>query len=329
MKKIAALANVSQGTVSLVLNGKAQGQISKAIQEKIIALAKEHHYRKNISALNLRKQENNVIGIIMPGSINSFYASIVTLLQKELMNLGFTGLFTFCKGIHPIDAYQYLYERNVSGIIAWGIDNKPLDTFLPVVYFLEKNSFNKNLNNGKGLNFSTFCFDFSYSTQELVEYLYNLGHKRIAFLGTQSDPRYNLLVKAFKEKGICDILRLNHIDNIDGVGESLEKIFSLNILPSVVVTTSDETAQQFIMLGLSKGFKIPQDISVVGFMNASYSQNLTPPLTTIDCHKEFLIKEMVNMIVKKVSAKDNSLEEKSISTTLVIRQSCAEAKKYT
>ena len=62
MEKLAALANVSQGTVSLVLNGKADGQISKAKQEKILHLAEKHHYRVNMAA----KSRGNAIMIIVP-----------------------------------------------------------------------------------------------------------------------------------------------------------------------------------------------------------------------------------------------------------------------
>ena len=65
MEELAKLANVSQGAVSLVLNGKAKGQISQKKQDLIRALAKEHNYRINMAAKGLRKQRQYAVGVML------------------------------------------------------------------------------------------------------------------------------------------------------------------------------------------------------------------------------------------------------------------------
>ncbi|MBR1951164.1 MAG: LacI family DNA-binding transcriptional regulator, partial [Lentisphaeria bacterium] len=61
MEELAKLANVSQGAVSLVLNGKAKGQISQKKQDLIRALAKEHNYRINMAAKGLRQRQHDAL----------------------------------------------------------------------------------------------------------------------------------------------------------------------------------------------------------------------------------------------------------------------------
>ena len=84
MEELAALAEVSQGAVSLVLNGKAKGQISKAKQEKILTLAEKYNYRVNMAAKSLRNKRQYAVGVIMPCYLNLFYAAMVSRLQLNL-----------------------------------------------------------------------------------------------------------------------------------------------------------------------------------------------------------------------------------------------------
>ena len=79
MKKLASLAGVSQTTVSLVLNGKADGRIARVKQEKGRELAKQYNYRPNLSAKSLRQQKQYTIGVSMPMPVNTGYSDMLSL----------------------------------------------------------------------------------------------------------------------------------------------------------------------------------------------------------------------------------------------------------
>ena len=120
MKELASLAGVSQTTVSLVLNGKADGRIARVKQEKVRELAKQYNYRPNLSAKSLRKQKQYTIGVSMPMPVNTGYSDMLSLVQEKLAERGYMALFSFWKTVEGIEkAFESIFLHNVDGIIAW------------------------------------------------------------------------------------------------------------------------------------------------------------------------------------------------------------------
>ncbi len=321
MEELAKLANVSQGAVSLVLNGKARGQISQKKQDLIKALAKEYNYRINMAAKGLRKQRQYAVGVIMPGNLNLFYASLLTLLQKKFSDRGYMTLFSFVRDGNFDNICNSLCERQVDGIISW-IDSPQLSANgIPAVVFDDEHRTENISSPGK---LRRCGFDFRVSYRELFNYLWVLGHRKIGFIGNTGDVRCHLLRKFLLEKGIeiNENCFFHHSDDLAGNNDLFDRIMTMPERPTVLVTTNDETARQLISEGARLGVRFPDDISITGFMNLPYTVNMYPALTTLDSKNEELAGAMTDILLNMIERPETPVSDIFIQPELIIRDSC-------
>ena len=325
MEELAKLANVSQGAVSLVLNGKAKGQISQKKQDLILSLAKEYNYRMNMAAKVLRKQRQYAVGIVMPRCLNMFYASLVTLLQQKFSERGYMTLFAFFYGDDFEKVYNSLYERQVDGIISWEHSPLLLDGDIPSVVFC--NDLNERIDSvTSSKRFCQCGFDFNAVYVSLFEHLYALGHRKIGFVGNTHESRCALLDRFLRNKGIYDgsAYFFHCKDDLNGNISLFEKILTAPERPSAIVTTNDETARQLISVGSYLGIQFPRDISIAGFMNLPCSQAMYPALTTFDSRNGDLADSMVEMLLSMIEKPDIPVEDTFIQPELILRTSCGQ-----
>ncbi len=323
MEELAKLANVSQGAVSLVLNGKAKGQISQKKQDLIRALAKEHNYRINMAAKGLRKQRQYAVGVIMPGNLNLFYASLLTLLQKNFSDRGYVTLFSFVQGENFDNLCNSLYERQVDGIISWMDSPLLSDNGIPAVVFDDEQRSDAAVQTGK---LRRCGFDFRDSYRELFNYLWDSGHREIGFLGNTGDIRCHLLRSFLLEKGLTinENCFFHHLDDLAGNNELFDKLLTMPERPTALVTTNDETARQLISEGVRLGIKFPDDISIAGFMNLPYTANMYPALTTLDSKNEELARTMTDILLSMIETPESTVNNIFIRPELIIRNSCGQ-----
>ena len=317
MEELAALANVSQGAVSLVLNGKAQGQISKAKQEKILALAEKYRYRVNMAAKSLRNKRQYAVGVIMPCHVNFFYATMVALLQMKLAERGYMALFSFWQSKDDVEkAYDSVYERKVDGIISWDVCERMLQERIPTVFY------NREIEGYDGVR-----YDFARAYRGLFEYLWSLGHRRIGYAGVAGDLRQGYLKKFLQEHGVR--LRkewsFDLLDFMESGNTVVECFLAMKEHPTALITTNDETARGVILAGIRRGMRLPEELSVVGFMNLPEAKMMTPALTTFDSRNELLADCLVNRILRRIEKPDLPPEQSLILPELILRDSCCAA----
>lgn len=121
----------------------------------------------------------------------------------------------------------------------------------------------------------------------LVDYLYNLNHKKIAFAGYNesfhsSQERKEAFLSAMKEKDLSvfeEYIYSGEFDCKTGVN-ALDYYCSLSDLPSAVICANDQIARGMIMRANKLGVRIPDDISIVGYDNADLTY-FWPKITTI------------------------------------------------
>jgi len=117
MKDIAEKAGVSVNTVSRVLNNKPD--ISKQTREKILRIAKELGYIKNITASSLRSNQTKIVGVILEDITNLFFAEVMKGMEAAARKYGYQ-LLLMNTGTDPKkqrEAIQTLLERRVEGIL--------------------------------------------------------------------------------------------------------------------------------------------------------------------------------------------------------------------
>ncbi|MGD1822808.1 MAG: LacI family DNA-binding transcriptional regulator [Pleomorphochaeta sp.] len=328
IKEIAKIANVSQMTVSNVIN-KRYSKVSKQTIEKVNKIIKETNYIPNRIARNLSAQSSKIIAIIVPLVYNneSFFsdpytAQLVGILENNLRKKGY---YAMIRSINTIeDTINFLNSWNVDGAIfifpKSDIDiNKLLDKVTTeIVFFDSYQSCEKalmiNINDYKGTYLAT-------------KYLINKGHKEIAFVSASKDTkliqlRYNGYKDAMLENGLTlnksNIFetKISFVDGID-IGKQISEHNNI----TAAITTADIVAIGIIEGTRLSGLRIPEDISLIGFDNLTISNYCYPKLTTINQNIAKKGEMAITLLLDKIE-KINELPNKIlIDVDLIERQS--------
>lgn len=120
MDDIARLANVSKTTASLVLNGRsAEYRIAEATKERVLAIAREHHFQPSQSAKTLRSRKSGTLGLLVPELSNFAHASLAQALEPLCREAGYQLLVMSSNEQATMEAagVEHLLTRQVDGLI--------------------------------------------------------------------------------------------------------------------------------------------------------------------------------------------------------------------
>ena len=330
IKEIAKKARVSVGTVSKVLNYNET--VSEINRKKVIKTIKELNYTPNRIARSLSKGKTKNIGFIIPDITNPFFPALVKGASDILISKGY--YVHLCSSDNDPDK-EDLYINDLKSMWADGIIIAPSDTenrnisvfntiMSPfVVVDREIEGLNKDLviiNNKKG-------------AYEAVNYLINNGHKKIVLLAgpkhtKTAQNRFKGWKKAVDEKKLFkEEFAFWGKFTIDSGYEMMKKVFNNLGKVNAVFACNDLIALGAIQAIEEKKYKIPRDISIIGFDDIYLSRFLKPPLTVVrqpiyDMGKiagEILLDRMTNssdFIPKKVVIEGKLVIRGSVSSKI-------------
>jgi LacI family repressor for deo operon, udp, cdd, tsx, nupC, and nupG len=164
---------------------------------------------------------------------------------------------------------------------------------------------------------------------EMTEYLINNSHKKIAYI---AGPQ-NIRISADRLKGFKEALKdhdMNYdsklviMDNSsmeDGY-RSMEEILSLTAVPVSVVVYNDETAIGALEYAKGKGYKIPEEVAVVGFDNIGIAGLVKPGLTTVNQPKYEIGATSMRIMLAILQGMEPQREDNILEHQLIIRESC-------
>lgn len=320
---IAKRLGVSNVTVSKALAGK-EG-VSEQLRLKIKALALEMGYKQNVVSKGVRKASTCNVGILIPecflGKTESFY---LKMYQNVVMQLTRNGLY------NNMEILSRESEDNL--ILPQMIQNRKVDALIVIGQI--RHAYLRLMRN---LNLPVMFLDFYdaqnetdcvisdgyYGMYKMTSYLIENGHRNIAFVGSilatsSITDRYFGYVKALMENGIE--LRNNWIIE-DRNSAGVTQIKLPDELPTAFACNCDLTAYTLINMLKDKGYKVPEDISIVGFDNFVYSDLAKPAITTYEVDMPGMAKECVNSIIKKIENPAYKAKIKIVSGHMVIRES--------
>ena len=288
IKDIAKQANVSIATVSRVIN--KTGPVAKKTEKKINAIIEELNYVPNNVARSLVKQSSKTIGVIVADIMNPFYAEIIRAIQDEADLNGYSVIS--CNSDEDMEkekqCIHMLLANQVSGIIfAGGRGNgdfynahvlevsKSIPVVLADEYLAGDNIYSIVCNKVKGASYA-------------VNYLLELGHKNIAIISGYKDYKPSIekikgYKKALKEYGIpINAQYIKYGDyHLDGGMRNVRELMSLKEPPTAIFAANDLMAMGAIRTLKDLGYRVPGDISVVGFDDIAMNEFTTPALTSI------------------------------------------------
>ncbi len=339
MADIAGLLNVSTVTVSKALSG--QKGVSEEMREKIKKLADQLGYKPpstmNRAGKNKSKNSRN-IGIIVPGRYFGKYDSFYWMMYQEVATWAVQEeCFTMLEVISEEDEKKQelpklIKEKKVDGIILIGrpqngyIKKIREDRSIPMVCLDFFDDFS---------NCDSVISDGFYGTYMLTNYLFNMGHKDIAYVGTllytsSITDRYFGYCKSMMEHGrkICEEWVMDDRDWETGDVANFEIKFPER-MPTAFVCNCDLTASVLIKNLRKKNYRVPHDISVVGFDNFLYPGLCDIGITTYEAN----VKEMAQKSIRILLDKINHVKIKSgvrvVGGEIVYKESVSEVRKKT
>ena len=284
LKELAAILELSQSTVSRIVNGAAAAhRIARETQERVLHAAALYGYSANTVARSLRQKRTYTIGVIIPEISEGYSTGVLSGIEDELLKDGFF-YFVVSHRHRPelLEGYpRMMMARSVEGIIA--VDT-PLDQELSVPLV----SVSGHRRRQGVINIE---LDHEKAALLALEHLQSLGHKRIAFIKGQAFSSDTIQ----RWQAIADVAKTLHI-NIDpqlviqledpepgpGPGHEVTRQLLKTKRPfTAIFAFNDVTAIGAILALREAGLRVPRDVSVLGFDDVLIASTNNPPLTTI------------------------------------------------
>ncbi|MBL8550597.1 MAG: LacI family DNA-binding transcriptional regulator [Hyphomonadaceae bacterium] len=289
MSDIAALAGVSESTVSRALAGSSL--ISEKTRQRVVKIAQRHGYAVNPAARSLRRGLSHTIAVMIPlrhahnqHFSDAFFADMLANLADAVNARGYDLLLHRVSEGEANWVEQPIQSRRADGAIVIGqsLEHKALDQAavrgVPFVVW------------GARLpeqHYVSIGTDNFLGGKLATEHLIQRGRKRIAFLGDRRAPevgeRHRGYLKALADSDIRADRKLQ-LEIPFGADEALRSLSDLvrsGVSLDGVVAASDTIAMSAIRALTESGLKVPADVGVVGFDDVAMASYTLPPLTTI------------------------------------------------
>ncbi|MCQ6563459.1 LacI family DNA-binding transcriptional regulator [Paenibacillus mendelii] len=330
LKDIAERTNVSVSTVSRILSNK--GNFSEETKQKVLEVAKEYLYTPGITLQKINEMSYTV-GIFVTNS-NDFLdddpSSSIELnnLKDELEAMGHKIILTTNTGKLDKNStcYKLLQERAIDGAVVFDpfVSDEIMDELnrLDIPYIVT---------NGRDYNkpWNYIDYDNYGGTYKVIEYLYELGHRDIAILAGPSDHWVNQnrmegCRAAIRDFGLS--IDENHVIfgsfSMAHGHQAVEQLISYGTKFTAICALADTIALGANKALRSKGLRVPEDVSIVGFDDWKVSEYMSPPLTSVRRFKYDINQLIASMMSQIISNKYISQFNITLKTELIIRESC-------
>lgn len=326
-KQIAEKLGISAAAVSMALNNKPG--VSVAMRHKIIDVAMEMGY--DFSRIQKKLEKSNEIAFIFFHKNfvfdTPFFTELATNVEATIKEAGYQlvvhhihDLDNLEEKVMSLNSYHYagilllgtiMNENEFSYFEKLDVPILLLDTYFP--------------------NVKANCVVINNvdSAQMATEYLIKKRHQQPGYLHA------NQKIQNFKERalGFYNAVRKHSFPvsksivhplscSVDGAYADMLEILNNNEpIASCYFADNDEIAIGAMRAFKEKGYRIPEDVAIIGFDNIPYSTYVDPPLTTIDVPKAFMGKVAAKNIISSIQNPSPHFTKIEINTTLVIRDS--------
>lgn len=284
LEEVAKRAKVSTATVSRVLNNV--GPVSTTTRARVLRAVEELKYRPNLHARNLAGGKSSTIGMIVSNMENPFFVDIYRSAEEAARASGYDILLanTDYRPEHLVNSIHLMIGRRVSGLALIvsemdpGLLQELSDRDTPVVFY-DVGAVQRNISN--------IAVNYAKGIERVVNYLHDLGHRRMAFVSHHSSlGPLGARERAFREtvarfSPAIDWKVVANVDGIDGGRAAAREILRSGFRPTALICTNDFMALGVLHELRDAGLRIPGDVSVTGFDNIKLGEIAAPSLTTL------------------------------------------------
>ncbi len=328
IKDIARILGISPSTVSRAL--KDHPDINADTKKAVNELANKLKYQPNAVALSLKNSRSNTIGVIIPEIVHHFFSSVISGIDDIANDKGFTVII--CQSnesfTREVANARTLLAHRVDGVLV--SISKETNTYdhlidlrdggLPLVFFDRI---------APGIEADQVIIDDRKSAYKATRHLIETGRKRIAhFAGPQ-----NLIIGRERLQGYLDALNefgipvdqqlIIEADSFELARNAVNKMIESEIEFDGIFAVNDSTAVGVMQTIQKKGFKVPEQISVVGFSDGLLSGITDPNLSSVDQHGYEMGTTAAELLFKRILSDDEEYtpEIKVLNADLIVRGS--------
>lgn len=331
---LAKKTGFSSTTVSKALNNYPD--VSKKTRQAIIDTAAEMGYLPNAHAQSLSTKKSWTIGVMFSesngvGMKHPFFSGVIESFRKRAEKEGYDLILASRNLRKRGTSYlEHFLHRGVDGIMVICSDPKDpqvqemINSSIPIVVIDMSNQdcsvvFSDNLSGG----------------ELAIDYLYSLGHTKIAHIAGD----HTIYAGKIRIKGYMDAMEKRDLPVLDSYlvngglfsiqegALAMEKLLNLADPPTAVFVAGDHMAIGAMETAKARGYRIPEDLSIIGYDDIEMASYVTPKLTTIKQDTDQIGVRATELLMKQIIQKKKIVTEEIIPVTLMERESCAHFKK--
>ncbi|QGQ44339.1 LacI family DNA-binding transcriptional regulator [Metabacillus sediminilitoris] len=309
MKEIAKLANVSQATVSRVINGNKS--VNEEAAKRVLKVIEEVGFIPNNAAQTLKRSHSNIIGVCVTETFNPYFVELIDTLELEARKRGYNILLHNSKH-NPItewESIQNFIARQVDGIIL--VPNGEYN-----IQRLNKLAIPTVIITKNRESLDSIGLDHMQAGKIAGENFIYAGHKKFGYIGTVPDEKYLGYKSVLYENGF----ELNSLINVKQtstnnflIQQDIEAYFNQadRLDFTCVFAANDIMALEFLKAAQKRGIRIPEDISLIGFDDTYLAKIMG--ISSIHQPIEEMVKTTIEILLNRI---ENEVSSEKINIQL-------------
>jgi len=328
LKDLAQQLGVSIATVSRALHGSPE--IGEEMRLKVRDLAKKLNYRPNPFAQSLRREAPRIIGVVLPNLVTHYYSAVLDGIEERARKDGYSIISANshenCDDeAHAIDTFLGLH---VEGIIAClSQDTTDYSHFEEIadmgtsLVFFGRTCLSER--------FSSVTANGDEAAQQATQHLIDTGSRRIAFIG---GPNHLDMVRRRKH-GYLEALRENHFSidrslvvcdriDYDVAMRAAREMLEREDRPDAILAFNDIITFAAFTAIKEMGFRIPEDVALIGFTDDVHASYVTPRMSAIEDQSRLMGLTACDLLLRNING-DSKVYHEIVPQKLVIRGTSA------
>lgn len=323
IREVATLAQVSTATVSRVLNGSTT--VREDHRRRVLDAAAQIDYRPNRLARNLRLQQAETVGVVVPDVENPHFSQAVRVFEDAAFSAGYRLLL--CNTDETVEkqqAYlQVLADERVLGVIIASADSRGtgleplLDLDIPVV------AFDRAVLDTRA---DLVICDNQEATRRATEHLIWLGHERVAYVGGRTDvdtgaARLAGYTGAMRAAGLTPF-PISGGFRTEIAEREVRALLTLPFRPTALLVANNLMALGVLKAVKQAGLSIPGDIAMVAIDDPAWAELIDPPLTVFAQPVRQMASIAIEFLLERLGGRREEPGRVVLPLDLRVRESC-------
>lgn len=310
IKDVAADAKVSTATVSHVLNNTRS--VSEEVAQRVRASVERLNYYPNRLVSSIRGRRTNIIGMLIPAIANETMSRIADYIQEILFRNGMS-----------LTIFSSHYDRETEENAIRTMLMHRVDAILAIPSFLDSPALEEARRTGTpvilldrelpGAAFDSVRCNNYLGEYTAVQHLIRMGHRKIGYVDrtvklSHSIDQYNGYRQALIDNGITpnELYEVSAHGHFYHAGIDAAQTLMRHAPEITAIACYYDLIAFGVIRGLLElGYRIPEDISVIGYDNMVFTKAMWPSLTTVDMSLETIAQRACDLLMMRLEMKEN------------------------